>query len=185
MDFPAVSPPYTTATQPTSGTNGGVNYTWLLGNGNYMYNGSSADFNSGDKILVTGYARVYVTGNFNMQGNSTLIIAPGAHLELYVAGATASIGTVNNGGNCNSFSYFGLPGNTSITLSGNDTFLGAIYAPSADLTLGGGGSNNLDYQGAVAVSTIHMNGHFNFHFDENLKRSGAIRGYQLTSWSEL
>jgi hypothetical protein len=185
MDFPAVSPPYAAGTQPTSGTNGGTSYTWLLGNGNYMYTGSSADFNSGDKILVTGYARVYVTGNFNMRGTSTLIIAPGAHLELYVAGANTSIGAVNNGGNCNSFSYFGLPGNTSITLSGNDTFLGTIYAPGADLTLSGGGSNNLDYQGAVSVGTIHMNGHFNFHFDENLKRSGPIRGYQLTSWSEL
>ncbi len=71
-----------------------------------------------------------------------------------------------------------------MALSGNDQFLGTIYAPTADLSLSGGGSNTLDYQGAVAVKTISMNGKFNFHFDENLKRSGPVRGYQIASWAE-
>ena len=185
MDFPAVAPPYSTGAQATGGTVGTNSYAWILGSDNYIYTGSSASFKSGDTILVTGAARMYVTGNFSMSSGSTLIIAPGARLELYVAGTTTSISTVNNSGNCNSFTYFGLPGNTSITLSGNDSFLGSIYAPNADLTLNGGGSNTLDYQGAISVNTIHMNGHFNLHFDENLKRGGPVRGYQITSWSEL
>ena len=61
----------------------------------------------------------------------------------------------------------------ALPLSGNDVFLGSIYAPSADLTMSGGGNPTpLDFQGACAVNTIGMNGHFNFHFDENLKRKG-------------
>ena len=128
---------------------------------------------------------VYVTGNFIMQGKASIAIAPGASLELYVGGARTSITTLNNAGNCANFSYFGLPANKSIDLSGNDVFLGCIYAPSADLTLSGGGNNSLDYQGAIAVNTIGMNGHFNFHFDENLKRKGPTRGYQIISWTEI
>jgi hypothetical protein len=186
MDFPDVLPPYQTAVQPASGTINGTNYAWVLGNGNYMYADSKgADFKTGDQILVVGRARVYVTGDFTMQGGANMILAPGASLELYVGGANTIIGAINNAGNCATFSYFGLPSNTSVTLAGNDVFLGSVYAPAADLTMSGGGNNSLDYQGACAVKTIGMNGHFNFHFDENLKRAGPVRGYQINSWSEI
>ena len=144
-----------------------------------------AAFTTGDTILVVGRAKLYVTGDFIMLGGSKITITPGASLELYVGGANTAISTVNNAGNCATFSYFGLPANDKITLSGNDVFLGTIYAPSSDLTLSGGGNNILDYQGAIAVNTIGMNGHFNFHFDENLKRKGPARGYQITSWTEI
>ena len=151
-----------------------------------MYTDSKgAELKTGDKILVTGRARLYVTGDFIMQGDSSIIIAPGASLELYVGGAKATIGTLNNGGNCATFTYFGLPNNTSVTLAGNDVFLGSIYAPSAELTMSGGGNNTLDYQGAIAVNNVNMNGHFTFHFDENLKKKGPQRGYQITSWNEI
>jgi hypothetical protein len=186
MDFPDVLPPYASGLPPASGTIGGTNYTWVLDSANYMYTSANgANFNSGDTILVMGSAKLYVTGDFVMRSGSILTIAPGASLQLYVGGANTSINTVNNAGNCNSFSYFGLPSNTSITLAGNAVFMGDIYAPSANLTLSGGGNNTLDYQGAVSVSAINMNGHFNFHFDENLRRSGPIRGYQIASWSEM
>jgi hypothetical protein len=146
---------------------------------------SGAKFKNNDIILVTGKARVYVTGDFDMANGSRIIIAPGASLQLYVGGANTTIATLNNAGNCATFTYFGLPSNQSITLNGNDIFLGSIYAPSASLTMGGGGNNALDYQGACAVSTVGLNGHFNFHFDENLKRKGPVRGYQISSWIEM
>jgi hypothetical protein len=186
MDFPIVLAPYQSGVPPQGGTISGTNYAWILGSGNYMDSDvGGASFKSGDIILVTGAAKVYVTGNFQMSSSATLIIAPGASLQLYVGGANTTISTVNNAGNCSSFSYFGLPANTSITLGGNDSFMGTIYAPQADLTLSGGGNNTLDYQGAISVNTIGMNGHFNFHFDENLKRAGPIRGFQITSWGEI
>jgi len=184
MDFPPILPPYAIAIPPVAGTVLGTNYTWVLGNGNYLSSGD-ANFHAGDTVLVTGNARVYVTGDFYMAGNATLIIAPGASLQLYVGGANGTIGTLNNAGNCANFTYFGLPNNTSVTLAGNDVFLGSIYAPNAALTVSGGGKNTLDYQGACAVNLVGMNGHFNFHFDENLKRKGPVRGYQINSWTEL
>jgi len=187
MDYPDVLPPYQIGLPPAGATINGTNYTWALGNGNYMVDNpkSSVKFGTGERILVAGRARLYVTGDFIMGGQSEIIIAPGASLQLYVGGANTVITTVNNAGNCATFTYFGLPSNTSIDLGGNDTFLGSFYAPSADFKLSGSGSTVTDYQGSCVVGTIQMNGHFKFHFDENLKRKGPIRGYQITSWTEL
>lgn len=184
VNFPDVLPPYAVGLPPAGKSIAGTNYTWVLGNNNYLYD-ASAKFNTGDAILVTGRARLYVTGDFLMGGGSQIIIAPGASIELYVGGANTGLTEVNNPGNCASFSYFGLPGNTAINLSGNNTFLGTFYAPSADFKLSGSGTTVTDFQGACVVSTITMNGHFRFHFDENLKRKGPMRGYVVTSWTEL
>jgi choice-of-anchor A domain-containing protein len=103
-----------------------------------------------------------------------------------MAGAsfTGSQTIVDNGGATN-LAYWGLPGNTSITLGGNASFVGTIYAPEADFSLGGGGNSNFDFIGSVIARSISMNGHFSFHFDENLLRVGAARGYAATTWKEL
>jgi hypothetical protein len=184
LDFPPVVPPFATAIPPMGGTISGTNYTWVLGSGNFKSLGDTK-LNTGDTILVNGNAVLYVTGDFLMQGGSSIVIAPGANLQLYVGGANTSIGTLNNAGNCANFSYFGLPSNTSVTLGANDVFLGSIYAPDADLTMNGGGTDNLDFQGACVVKTVGMNGHFNFHFDENLRKKGPIRAYQVATWTEI
>jgi len=57
----------------------------------------------------------------------------------------------------------------------NANFVGAIWAPQADFTLGGGGNNTYDFIGAVVTRSVKLNGHFNFHFDENLERIGFAR----------
>ena len=186
MDFPDVLPPYDTGVPPDGDTIDGTNYTWILGYGNYMYTEpQGVKLQTGDKVLVVGRARLYVTGDFIMSGASSIIIAPGASLELYVGGANTSLSTVNTGGNCGTFAYYGLPSNRNIALGGNNAFLGIFYAPNANLQLSGGGSTTVDFQGSISVNSIQMNGHFNFHFDENLKRKGPIRGYQVTSWKEI
>lgn len=185
MDFPDVLPPFSNGLPPAAGTYSGTNYTWLLeGNNNYYVAGELKP-KTGETILVAGHARLYVTGDFLMQGGAQIIILPTAKLELYVGGANSTITTVNNAGNCSSFQYFGLPSNVSISLSGNDVFLGTFYAPNAVFNLGGGGKTETDFQGACVVETIKMNGHFKFHFDEALKRSGPQRGYLAASWEEL
>jgi len=186
MDFPEVLPPYQTGLPPSGGAYNGTNYTWIMGNGNYLSTDpSGVKLKTGDKILVTGRARLYATGDFLMQGDSSITIAPGASLQLYVGGVNSSIGALNNAGNCSTFTYFGLPANKSITLSGNALFLGSIYAPNATLVMNGSGNSSVDFQGACVVNNVSMNGQFKFHFDENLKRKGPVRGYQVNSWTEL
>jgi hypothetical protein len=189
-NFPDVPPPYSSGFSVLP--NGSGTNTYVLGTGDYYVNG---DFSIANKetLYISGNATLYVTGNFTMSGQngSFISIAPGATLKLYVGTETgpsvsSTFMNVNNTGNAYNFQYYGLPSNTSATWSGNSSYIGTVYAPEAVFTLNGGGNGNpSDYQGACVVNSVVMNGHFNFHYDENLSRSGPISGFTISSWREL
>jgi len=123
-----------------------------------------------------------------LTGQSQIIIAPGASLKLYVGGPSAKFagnGILNEADDTTKFSYYGLPSNTSLSMAGNASFTGSIYAPTADFTLNDGGNNTYDLAGASVTKPVTMHGHFNFHYDERLGRvAGPIR-YRAASWNEL
>ena len=177
QDFTPLDEPYPTAVPPPSGV-GATN--WLLTGGEYKYDGNFSA-NSGKIIYVSGAVTVYVTGGFSMKGK--IVIGPGASLKLYVGGASTTLNEVNTSGNAKSFQYFGLPTNKGISWSGNDTYVGTVYAPQASMKLGGGGSSDLGFQGSCVVEALAMNGHFKFHFDEAL-RKGTFSGYVVSLWKE-
>jgi hypothetical protein len=131
---------------------------------------------------------LYVTGDVSMTGLAQLIIAPGASLKLYVGGTTAHFagnGILNQSGDTTKFSYYGLPNNTNLDLSGNAAFTGTFYAPNANMALNGGGNDIYDLIGASVTKTVSMHGHFKFHYDEKLGRiAGPVR-YRAASWNEL
>ena len=111
---------------------------------------------------ISGTLNVYqVSGSASMSGNTTV-----------------------DSGRARNFWYYGLTGVTSITYGGTSSFIGVIYAPEADLTLNGGGNNN-GVIGASITKSITMNGHYNFHFDQDLLSVGPSRAYVVTSWNEL
>jgi len=134
-------------------------------------------------------ARIYVTDNVYLTGNEQLTITPNARrLTLYMQGSRFMLsggGVQNEAGYASAFLYFGLPSNREIILGGNAAFVGAIYAPMATFTLGGGGSDDYDFIGASVTRDVVMNGHYNFHYDENLSNFGPSRGFIPTSWAEL
>ena len=70
-------------------------------------------------------------------------------------------------------------------LPGNGTFTGAIYAPEAAFSMSGGGGGAEDFIGASVSKTVTMNGHFNFHYDENLARIGSDTTWLVDSWEEI
>lgn len=141
-------------------------------------------------VLVEGpgVAEVLCTGDISITGNDDGIwIRPGASLKLYCAGETASItgqGIMNEGGAAENFSYYGLPTNTKVNITGNGTFIGTIYAPDAVVNLKGGGSGEEDFIGALIAKEVNMVGKFKFHYDEALAAFGPSRGYRVTSWRE-
>jgi len=158
-------------------------YDYVLANGNYLINTGTF----GGKVNVTGSATLLVTTDVKFKGQDSINIQPGASLKLYVSAASASIagqGVQNDTGNAANFIYYGLPSNTSLSYSGNAGLIGSIYAPNADFTLSGGGNSNIDFAGASVTKSVKMNGHCNFHFDENLMRAGPHRGWIATSWDE-
>lgn len=178
MEVTSVTAPYTTGVRPAGSTTN----KWELMNGfQYMVNGN-ASVGPQETILVRGNATVFVTGNFEMRGK--INIAPGASLKLYVAGNSTQLNEVNTTGNARSFQYYGLPNNKAISWTGNNAYVGTVYAPQASFKLGGGGSDEFDYQGACVVDSAVMNGHFKFHYDEDLKKSPLI-GFAVSRWQEL
>ena len=132
-------------------------------------------------MYVSGNAVLYVTSSANLSG---IVIKPGASLKIYSAAPSVTLGGNDNGIAAN-FRYYGLPANTSLTIGGNGDFTGTVYAPSAALTMNGGGNNTIDFMGASVTKSVTMNGHFNFHYDEALGRLSDGGTYVVTSWNEL
>jgi hypothetical protein len=133
-------------------------------------------------------ARVYLTDRVSLKGDEEIRIDQKAQrLTVYMGGSQFSLGgngVVNETGNAGAFLYFGLPTNTGIAFGGNASFVGAIYAPNAEFTLGGGGSDEFDFIGASVTKSVTMNGHYNFHYDEDLVNLGPNRGFIATRWAE-
>ena len=158
-------------------------YDHILDTGDYYLSGIA----NGEQMLVRGNARLWVAGSIAMQGSSQITIANTGTLQVWVAG-TVDIkgnGVVNSTSDATHLALYGLPTCTSISLGGNAAWTGTIYAPQADFKSGGGGSDNYDVVGAVIVNTVSMNGHFEFHYDENLGRNGPSGTFVISSWVEL
>jgi hypothetical protein len=186
VDFPDVDTPSSGGWTPGPGLVNGTNYNYVLGDGNYIM--SSLTMKGSAKMIATGDAILYVPGNISVSGNAFIVVAPDASLQIYCAGASASIGgngVFNLGGFATNFAYYGLPSNTAVDFGGNGEFIGTIYAPNADFTLNGGGANGIDFVGASISKTVTMNGKFNFHYDEALDKYGPTGRFVITTWNEM
>jgi hypothetical protein len=146
---------------------------YILGTGDFTLPLLGLAF--GESMLVVGNARLYVSGNVLMQGNSSIVIVEGSSLTLVAAGASTALTKVNTWGNVNTFHYYGLVTNTNFSWTGNNAYIGTVYAPQAAITLNGGGTPVKDFQGAIVARSLSISGSFNFHFDEALIRRGPKR----------
>ncbi|HEY1172826.1 MAG TPA: hypothetical protein VGH19_15770 [Verrucomicrobiae bacterium] len=145
------------------------------------------------EMLVRGDAVLWVTEGLVMTGNARITILPGASLKIYVGdgeGSSAEIKIAGNGvlnmpGDTEKMSIFGMSDNTVVKIAGNGTYVGTVYAPSAELQGKGSGSDVDDFQGAAIVANVSYNGHFNFHYDEKLGDNGGMMQWKINSWTEF
>jgi hypothetical protein len=183
VDFKPVKEPFTSGySTPSGGTVDGVYYDYIIGPGRNQIS------NLTGKVLVTGDAVVHVTDSIRFTGNDYLVLAPDTNLQIFMSGETALFGgngDWNQNGSALNLQYWGLPTNTSVSISGNGSFTGTIYAPQADLTLNGGGRDTYDFVGASISNTAHLGGKVQFHYDEALSRVGPKRGYIVNTWNEI
>jgi type II secretory pathway pseudopilin PulG len=164
----------------------GTTYTKaILSDGDYLLSGlNNAKLYIGSNVTC----RIKITDSVSLTGSHDEIrIDNGASVKIYMQGSSFKVagnGIVNDNGNASSLYYYGLPSNTSIDFGGNGDFVGAIYAPQANFSLGGGGTGSIDFIGGSVTKSVKMNGHYNFHYDENLRRVGPGRGYIPVAWAE-
>jgi Tfp pilus assembly protein PilX len=169
-------------------TNGAsYDYAFFVG-GYYSIN----NLKNSDSIYVAPNTTVTLLLTGNVTVNNVYVAWGGTNgtsgsLTIYMDGPSFSLAgnEIVDSGNALNFSYYGTTNNTSINFGGNSAFTGTIYAPEADFHMGGGGTTAYDFVGAGVVGSATMNGHFKFHYDENLGRGGPRSGYIATSWTEL
>jgi hypothetical protein len=174
---------YTYWTPVTNYTVTSTNYDFGLVSGNYTWD--NVDRN--ETWYVEGECTLVLDNGMDMNAGSALIIGPNGKLTIYSKGniTLSGQGAANLSNNALNLAIYGTPTCTSITLGGNAAFCGYIYAPSASFTANGGGADASDCMGAVIVKTVTLNGHFNFHYDENLGRNGPRSAFIVSGWNEL
>ena len=69
-------------------------------------------------------------------------------------------------------------------LGGSATFFGTVYAPGADLVLGGGG-NGGEFVGSLAGKTASLVGNVQIRYDESLGGDNQIlASFKIAAWFE-
>ena len=97
-------------------------------------------------------------------------------------------GLVNNNNDAVSFSILGInptaPATQEFKLGGSATFFGTVYAPGADLVLGGGG-NGGEFVGSLAGKTASLVGNVQIRYDESLGGDQQIlSSFKIAAWFE-
>jgi len=158
----------------------------------YVFTQSTGDysvFKPSGNIYVGTNAHIRLLINGTASPSSIRVAGWGTDagkLTIYMNGPTFTLSgsSMVDGGAANSLAYYGTTNNTQVSFTGNAAITGTIYAPEADVKLGGGGSNTYDYVGALIAKSITVNGHFSFHFDEALLKTGP-QFLTARSWQEL
>jgi hypothetical protein len=174
LNFPDVSPPPTgpLTNLPAPDASGYVNLS-----GNYTVSPTDPDI--GAPLKITGPASLWVQGFYSPSG-ITVATTNNASLALYVgkvggSGDSLSLegnGAINSPGYAANLQFYGLPSLTSISLSGNASIVGTIYAPEAAFTGNGGGGNPPATSGAMIVKSVTLNSAWKIHYDESLQVDG-------------
>ncbi|EEF61589.1 DUF7305 domain-containing protein [Pedosphaera parvula] len=180
MTFPSVAAPTGAGLPPPSYST----YSNIAGVFNFNQAGQLYVLNqplSGLVVISAPNVVIWAKAGINFSGHDGLFIAPGASVVIYAGDSSGSLVSSNlngqNGVNENGYAkncqIYGLHTCTWISMNGYGAFVGTIYAPNADLIGGGGGGNQVaDWMGGIAVKSITLNGHLDFHFDEALLLDG-------------
>jgi hypothetical protein len=126
-----------------------------------IYYFSEAVLNGGSKIETNGYVMIFTDGNLDFNGGTI----------------------VNNGGSgtAEQMQIYSSGGpETDILINGGAGFTSAVYAPSAEVTLTGGGN----FFGALVGGGVNVSGDGQFHYDEALGDTGQIAFFEVNEWVE-
>jgi hypothetical protein len=144
---------------------------------------------AGNAAGTTTYIEVYVTGAVNASGNAEIIVEPGVHAKIIVAGNVkiAGNGIMNRNNQPGDLQIYGIsPLDNSpriMEIGGNTHLSAAVYAPGFDVQINNGGTRGSVY-GSFVGKTVKMNGVTDLHYDEALGSGGMISNYKIASWFE-
>ncbi|MFN2476261.1 MAG: hypothetical protein ABR526_07980 [Chthoniobacterales bacterium] len=176
-----------TATLPASSTEGSAASRYVL-NSVTIAGNQQLTF-SGNADGSPSYIEIYVTGDTNVSGTSSVVLGSGVHAKIYAAGNVniAGDGVVNTDGKPGDLQFYGItpPTGTSrnFAIGGTSLLSAAVYAPSFDVQVNNGGTRGSVF-GSFVGKTVKMNGVTDLHYDEALGSGGLINNYKIVSWFE-
>jgi hypothetical protein len=141
------------------------------------------------------FIEIVVSGDVTVTGQALIKLDPGVHVRFFVEGDADIAGNgVTNPNSPLNLQIYGCdraidPSTGEITdpgtikISGNGGFSGAVYAPTYNIELKGGGNSDTVY-GAFGGYTVTMTGVQSVHYDEALGDGGLVNGYNIVSWFE-
>ena len=136
-------------------------------------------------LTINGNVSLYVLGNATIDNSGSINLPAGSSLTVYIAGPTMNLagsGIINNALQPAKNEWYGLPTLNTATITASGSFIGALYAPNAQVTVNGAGA----ISGALVGSNVVMGGSGVIHFDESLKSgAGAGNSYSISSWREM
>jgi hypothetical protein len=160
------------------------------------YQLSAISINGNQTLTIAGnpdgsqaYVELYVTGDISVTGTGQIVIQPGVTVTIYFAGNVdiSGNGVLNSNNQPGDLMLYGIQPATGtsqhVNFGGNSQITASIYAPGADVTVNGAGSNGHVY-GSIVGKTVTMTGVSNLHYDEQLGSRGMINNYKIVSWFE-
>ena len=135
------------------------------------------------------YIDIYVSGDITLIGTQSIVIGQGVHATFYVGGDIKMTGNANFNTTANpsalNLSIIGVnPVSQSFTLAGNGTLDAMVYAPTAAITLVGGGGSGT-FIGSITGKTVTANGgNVEVRYDEALSKMGKVLGFEIAAWFE-
>ena len=157
-------------------------------NGRYLYSVPNIAVAGTDTLSIKGPVDLIVTGSVSITGTATISVggtgSVNPSMNLY------SAGTVNIAGNGMAnltdvpakASIWGTAASSqTISIAGNGSFTGTIYAPNAEVNMIGNGEN----MGAIIAKTATIGGNGEFHYDTALGLITSDMTFRPTSWCEL
>lgn len=183
--FPPVPVPDTDNAQtPTSGTVGGVTYTYVLTGPKYFITNLDSAAYGKSLYVASNNITLYVAGNIDLSkivfSTNYTGLTNRPSLNLYVAAPSVTFTPAVVGGTPPQFWLYGLPSCTSMTLTAGTPFIGVIYAPQVNLRAQGHSA----VCGAIVAATFGCFGTFDFHYDASTKNIEA-KEFKILSWAEL
>jgi hypothetical protein len=149
---------------------------------------SSFSLGPNSKVTVSGQVTLFVDGDFTMNSNSVLEIAPGSEVEI-ILGSGAFIQRSNTQINNLSrdpraLAILGTEDFHSMTFRSNSDFFGVVYVPEATIDF----YANADFFGSIVANYLHLSSNAGIHYDESLgeweKYGVQLTTYVVKSWQE-
>jgi len=182
-DLPPETVPSDLAGTSTSGSCvlGNID-TRALSSGDYHF--SNLKLSSASKMTIAAGSRIFVDGDFIISDNSVLDLL--GQVTIYVNGSVQ----VNNSARVNSGELSGRtnPASTDLTIiatgsapvkftgAGGHRFIGAVYAPQAEVRVEG----SSEIFGCIVGNNVTIDGNTRVHFDAALAAGGSSGGAGTT-----